>query len=88
MFQQPEILILTLEAGLDLGMKALWETGEGIEVQPNCQEPLKELGTGKNWRIVSVDGETYNELLLNNKINGDAPSYQLSFEKIVIFYLL
>ena len=84
MFQH---LILALTPGLDLGIKALWNTGEVMKIQDNCQEPLKQLGTGKNWKIISIDGEQYTKSLLDQKMAGNV-SYELSFTKTVILHFL
>ena len=82
MFQH---LIHTVKPGLDLGIEALWNTGEVIKVQNNCQEHLKQLGTGRGWKIGSIDGEQYNKSLLDEKMSGNV-SYELSFIKNVILH--
>ena len=88
-FQHPGSLTVTLEPHRALGIDAFWNTGEGIEVrQDECQEPLEQLGTGKNWKMVSVNGEPYTEKLLDEKMAGEVP-YQLTFiQSVIIVYLL
>jgi len=83
--KDPRILTVTLKPQLELGLTSTnWTTGEGIEVNYDenryHQEVLEQLGTGKDWQIILVDFEPYNEPLLDEKINGDK-SYQLSFIK-------
>jgi hypothetical protein len=78
--QDPRILTVTLEPRIKLGLEANWTTGTGIKVLPECQEELKQLGTGEDWEILLVDGEPYYEDLLDAKKEGNK-SYKLSFIK-------
>jgi len=77
-FKDVRILTLTLEPGL-LGLNLNWKTGDGITINDKCQKLLKQqLGTGEDWKIVYIDGKSYNESLLDKKIAGDTP-YKLIF---------